>query len=132
MPVRCRRNTPNHTRARNGHGQRPALPEASPTRLGDFVAYIGAGRGAETLPAAVRREEDPAPADKQRSERVEGLVVQHPGRAAVVVEDARKRTRPDRSVEHPMERTVARVERDDLTHRRMWLRQRSLRQQENA
>ena len=101
-------------------------------RLRDFVADIGAGRGAEALPAAVRREEDPAPAGKQRPERFEGLVVQHPGRAAVVIEEARKRTRPDRSVEHPMERTVARVERDDLAHRRRRLRRRSLRQKEKA
>ena len=34
----------------DGHGQRPALPEASSARLRDFVADIGAGRGAETLP----------------------------------------------------------------------------------
>ena len=87
----------------DGHCQRRALPKASPARLRDLVADIGTGRGAETLPAAVRREEDPAPAGKQGPERVEGLVVQHPGRAAVVVEDGRKRTRPDRSVEHPVE-----------------------------
>ena len=116
----------------DGHGQRPALPEAPPARVRDLVADIGAGRGAETLPAAVRREEDPAPAGKQRPERFEGLVVQHPGRAAVVVENGRKRTRPDRSVEHSVERTVARVDRDDLTDRRRRLRLRSLRQKEKA
>lgn len=66
-----------------------------------------------------------------RSKGFEGLVVQHPGRTAVVVEHRRKRTWSDRTIERPLERAVAGSDRDDLTDHRRWLGDR-LREKEEA